>query len=139
MGARAEQQLRGAVTPATAPGIFALAQQQRNEPLAARCVEVMRGHRKNDVWATLDFALTAAHAALQGSCLAQLRLTSRGELLPVAPRLLAAARRHTAGGGAAGGAAYASLADVPLVRMLQSDLVQEAEAAGRSSVAAARA
>lgn len=147
-GASAEQQLRSAITPATAPDIMALAQQCRHHQLQARCIEVMQGARKNDPWSVMAFALRFRHAQLQGSCLRQLRLASRGELLACVDRLLRLAGQHVeAVGGAAGSSGglanssaggsclgsarqYASLADVPLVRMLESDLVQEAEEAG---------
>ena len=69
----AAQQLQQQVSPATAPGIMALARQQGNQALQDRCVEVMSGHRKNNVYAVLDFALRFNLRSLQGSCLGTIR------------------------------------------------------------------
>lgn len=52
---------------------MALAGQQGNQALQNRCVEVMSGHRKNDVYAVLDFALRFNLRSLQGSCLGTIR------------------------------------------------------------------
>ncbi len=52
---------------------MALARQQGNQALQDRCVEVMGAHRKNDVYAVLDFALRFNLRSLQGSCLGTIR------------------------------------------------------------------
>lgn len=53
-----------------------------------RCIEVMYSHRKNDVYAVLDFALRFNLPRLQGSCLALLSQVSRGRLVDSAERVV---------------------------------------------------
>jgi hypothetical protein len=49
----------------------------------------MTAHRKNDVWAALDFALRFSQGPLQGACLGYLRFQSRGAgLLGATERIL---------------------------------------------------
>jgi hypothetical protein len=49
---------------------------------------VMYSHRKNDVFAVLDFALRFRLPRLQGSCLAHLSQVSRGRLVDKAERIV---------------------------------------------------
>lgn len=67
---------------------MALARQQGNQALQDRCVEVMSAHRKNDVFAVLDFALRFNLRSLQGSCLGSLRHASRNRLVDKADRIM---------------------------------------------------
>lgn len=53
-----------------------------------RCTEVMYSHRKNDVFAVLDFGLRFRLPRLQGSCLAHLSQVSRGRLVDKAERII---------------------------------------------------
>ena len=84
----AAQQLQQQVGPATAPAIMALARQQGNKQLEDRCVEVMSAHRKNDVFAVLDFAVRFNLRSLQGSCLGSLRRTTRDHLVEMADKIM---------------------------------------------------
>jgi hypothetical protein len=56
--------------------------------LQERCVDVMYGHRKNDVFAVLDFALRFQLPRLQGSCLKHLSQVTRGRLVDKAERIV---------------------------------------------------
>uniref|UniRef100_A0A383VNZ1 BTB domain-containing protein n=1 Tax=Tetradesmus obliquus TaxID=3088 RepID=A0A383VNZ1_TETOB len=117
LGAHATSQLTQQVCAATAPGIMALAQQHSNQQLQERCIEVMHGHRKNDVFAVLDFALRFRLPRLQGSCLAHLSQVTRGRLIDKAERIVKAASRYVT--------AAVPLCRLPVVSMLEKDLLLE--------------
>lgn len=53
-----------------------------------RCCEVMLGHRKNDIWAVLDFMCRFTLPRMQGSCLHFLSQLSRGRLVDHAERIV---------------------------------------------------
>lgn len=84
----AAQQLQQQVSVATAPAIMALARQHSNRQLEEACVQVMSAHRKNDVFAVLDFAVRFNLRSLQGSCLGSLRRLSRDRLVDKADRVM---------------------------------------------------
>lgn len=63
-----------------------------------RCVEVMLSHRKNDVWAVLDFGCRFGLARLQGSCLATLQQSSRARLVDKAERVMKVGLQHSEAG-----------------------------------------
>ncbi|WIA20865.1 hypothetical protein OEZ85_005214 [Tetradesmus obliquus] len=117
LGAHATSQLTQQLCAATAPGIMALAQQHNNQQLQERCIEVMHGHRKNDVFAVLDFALRFRLPRLQGSCLAHLSQVTRGRLIDKAERIVKAASRYVT--------AAVPLCRLPVVSMLEKDLLLE--------------
>lgn len=119
LGAHATSQLTQQVCPATAPGIMALARQHNNQQLQERCVHVMYGHRKNDVFAVLDFALRFQLPRLQGSCLKHLSQITRGRLVDKAERIVKAASRYVT--------PAVPLCRLPVVGMLEKDLLLELE------------
>lgn len=93
----AAQQLQQQLSPSTAPAIMALAKQHDNVQLQERCVEVMLAHRKNDVFAVLDFALRFNLRSLQGSCLNSIRRASRDRLVDKAERIVQVRRGYRPG------------------------------------------
>ncbi|KAF6252347.1 hypothetical protein COO60DRAFT_1644120 [Scenedesmus sp. NREL 46B-D3] len=117
LGAHAASQLTQQVCAATAPGIMALARQHHNQQLQERCTEVMYSHRKNAVFAVLDFGLRFRLPRLQGSCLAHLSQVSRGRLVDKAERIIKVASRYVT--------AAEPLCRLPVVSMLEKDLLLE--------------
>eukprot|EP00775_Hariotina_reticulata_P009338 gene9338-9501_t len=104
---------------------MAVAKQLGHQQLQDRCVEVMLSHRKNDVWAVLDFGCRFGLARLQGSCLAALQQSSRARLVDKAERVMEVAARQ---------AAAQQLDILPVVQMLEKNLLAELSQADLGSL-----
>lgn len=117
----------------------------------------MLAHRTEDVWAVLRFALRFGLPGMQGACIAWLGGTAKGRLLWHADTVVAVAQQHaaaaaaaapsakgsgphvpgaaaatgTSGGAGTGGAgAEAAAQQLPVVAMLERELLAEQQAAG---------